>query len=193
MSKFITAAVVGFIVAAVLGFGMNALNHATGAKADFTTFFVPVFFGAITAYLMANLAGNRKVANASEAEKAQALTFQPPEGQGLLIVYREGFVGKAVGLNLALDDRPFAQIKAPRFTAIAVTPGEHVLTAGFGGLAGPQNKTNFSKVTFQPGQVLAVKAGVAMGVLTNTIKLEPTAADETLRGKLRRMPMVKPE
>ena len=96
-------------------------------------------------------------------------------------------------LNLALDDRPFAQIKAPRFTAIAVPPGEHVLTAGFGGLAGPQNKTNFSKVTFQPGQVLAVKAGVAMGVLTNTIKLEPAATDDALRNKLRRMPMVRPE
>ncbi len=193
MSKYIIAIVAGFAVAFAIAFGLSALQSAAGESMGFTAWFAPIFFGALTAYLMANLAGNRKVAKASQEEKARALAFQPPEGQGLLIVYREGFVGRAAGLNLALDGREFAQLKAPRFTALTVSPGDHDLTAGFGGLAGPQNRQNLSKVSFQPGDVLAVKASLSMGMVQNTIKLEGVPVDDTLRRKLQGMPMVAPE
>ena len=191
--KYLVAALTGFIVAALISFGLNFIIASGGGKPDSISWIVGAIFGAIAAYAAANMAGNRKVANASQAEKDQALTFTPPEGQGLLLVYRDGFVGKLVGLNLALDGRPFAQIKSPRFTALAVAPGEHVLTAGFGGLAGPQNRTNESKVTFRPGEVLAVKGSVAMGALTNTIRLEGVPVTDDLRAKLRGMPMVRAE
>lgn len=193
MFKYITAAVVGFVVAALVGFGLNAILAAGGEKPDSTVMIASVLFGALAAYIAANMAGNRREVAAAQGEKDQALTFQPPEGQGLLLVYRDGFVGKLVGLNLALDGRPFAQIKSPRFTALAVAPGEHVLTAGFGGLAGPQNRTNESKVTFRAGEVLAVKASVAMGALKNTIRLDGVPVTEDLRAKLRRMSMVRAE
>lgn len=193
MFRYVTAAVIGFLVAAAVGFGLNALLAAGGEKPDRTVIIASVLFGVLAAYIAANMAGNRRVVAATQAEKDQALTFQPSEGQGLLLVFRDGFVGKLVGLNLALDGRPFAQIKSPRFTALAVAPGEHVLTAGFGGLAGPQNRTNESKVTFRAGEVLAVKASVAMGVLSNTIRLEGVPVTDDLRAKLRGMPMVRAE
>ena len=193
MVKYVTAGIVGFIVAAAIAFGMNFFDQATGSKPDLITVLAPVFVGVLIAYVMANLAGNRKVATASAAEKAQALTLQAPPGRGLLIVYRKGYVGKAAGLNLALDGQPLAQLRSPRFTAIPVTPGEHVLSASFGGLAGPQNKVNTSMVTFQPGEVLAVKAGVSMGLIQNTIKLEAVPVDDDLKRILTGMPMVAPE
>lgn len=191
MTRYLTAGIVGLVVAGAISFGLNFITAAGGEKPDATGWIVGAVFGAIAAYAAANMAGNRRETKASAAEKTQALTFQPPEGQGLLVVYRDGYIGKLVGLNLALDGRPFAQIKSPRFTAVAVTPGEHVLTAGFGGLAGPQNKTNESKVTFRAGEVLVVKASVAMGILANTIRLEAAPLSDDLRGKLGRMPMVR--
>jgi hypothetical protein len=193
MSKVIIALAVGFGVAFVVGFGLHAVYAAVGAKGGVESYALPIGLGALSAYLAGNLAGNRRVAAASAAEKTQALAFTPPEGQGQLIIFRDGFVGKAVGLNLALDERPFAQIKSPRFTSIYVPAGSHSLVAGFGGLAGPQNKTAHAQVDFHGGEVLAVKARVAMGALQNSLKLDAVPMSDQLKAQLARMTMVKPE
>src|SRR6202000_280739 len=95
-------------------------------------------FGAFVAYILSNLAGNKKLPIADPGASAEALNPQPPAGQALLVVYREGFVAKLAGLNLAVDDKAFVQLTAPKFSVIALTPGGHVLTGGFGGLAGAQ-------------------------------------------------------
>lgn len=189
MSKVVIALLLGFGVAFAIAFGLSAIDP--GSRGDFGSWFAPAFFGLLAAYLYGNLAGNRRQAAASAQEKSQALAFSPPEGQGQLLVYREGFIGMAAGLNVDLDARTFAQLKAPRFTSIYVPAGTHSLTAGFGGLAGPQNRKAHAQVDFKGGEVLVVKATLAMGALQNTVKLDTATLDDALKRKLAGMQMVK--
>src|SRR5580658_10885946 len=83
-------------------------------------------------YILTALAGNRKVAMASGADKATALELAPPPGKALLVVAREGFIAKLVGINLELDGAGFAQLKSPAFTLLEIAPGAHTLTCGVG-------------------------------------------------------------
>jgi hypothetical protein len=192
MSKLIIALLLGFGVAFAAAFGLNSLYAAAGARGGFESFFVPAFLGVFTAYIYGNLAGNRRQQNASAQDKAQALSFSPPQGHGQLIVYREGFLGMAAGLNVDLDERTFAQLKSPRFTSIYVPAGVHSLTAGFGGFAGPQNRKAHAQVDFKGGEVLVVKATLAMGAIQNSVKLDTAQLDDGLKRKLAGMRMVKP-
>ena len=105
-----------------------------------TPYIYGIFTGAFFAYIFANLAGNRKVPTADAAQKEAALALKPPPGKALLVVYREGFVAKLAGLNIAVDGQEFAQLTAPKFTVLTLPAGAHTLTCGFGGLAGPQSK-----------------------------------------------------
>ena len=115
MSKYVVAIVSGFVVAFVVSFEFSALMTAAGESHSNTPLVTGLIMGAFTAYIMANLAGNRKVATADPAAKAQALAFTPPAGKALIYLYREGFVGKAAGLNVAVDGKVVAQLKSPRF------------------------------------------------------------------------------
>lgn len=139
MNKYAKPLIVGFIVLLVVSFLIGFLGGAVGADLGLLPMLAGLFAGGFTAYIMANLAGNRVGVAASDADRAQAASLIPPPGKGLLVVYREGFVAMAAGMNLALNGREFAQLKGGKFTAIAVEPGEHQLSAGFGGLAGAQN------------------------------------------------------
>ncbi len=193
--KFLGPLLIGFAVAFVVGFGLTGLLSSAGVKnADWTvTWFPATFLGAFSAYIVGNLAGNRKVAAASDADRQAALTFAAPPGACRIYVVREGFVGKAAGLNVTLDGQPVTQLKAPRFTSVVTAPGRHVLGVGFGGLAGPQNTPAEEVLELAAGDVAAVRASISMGALKNTIRLERVPLDDTLRAKLARMTMVGPE
>ena len=141
MSKYIPSIVVGFVVALAVSFGLSFLFSGLGADAGYMPTLAGAFLGIFTAYIMANLVGTKLGKTATPEQKQAALDLRPQvPDQALLIVYREGFVGKAVGLALALDDQYVAQLKSPRFTALSVAPGGHQLSMAFSGLAGNQNK-----------------------------------------------------
>ena len=110
-----------------------------------------------------------------------------------LIVYREGFVGKAAGLDLSLDDRFVAQLKSPRFTAVSVAPGGHQLSMAFGGLAGKQNKPTLEGFIAAPGEVIAFRATMQMGMTKNRIVVDRISADQDLVQRLKPMIMIAPE
>ena len=78
-------------------------------------------------------------------------------------------MGKAAGLDLSLDDRFVAQLKSPRFTAVSVAPGGHQLSMAFGGLAGKQNKPTLEGFIAAPGEVIAFRATMQMGMTKNRI------------------------
>jgi hypothetical protein len=149
--------------------------------------------GVFTAYILANLAGNRKVATADAGAKAAALAMAPPPGKALVYAYRDGFVGMAAGLNVSVDDKPVAQLKSPRFTCVAVSPGVHSLGAAFGGLAGPQNKGAQVEVPAAAGGVYVFKLGVSMGALQNSIKAEPMTDLTPAKAKMSGMSMTVPD
>jgi hypothetical protein len=109
-----------------------------------------------------NLQLNRKVADATPEQRTAALTFAADAGKAALYVYRNQFIGKAVGVNVDIDGRQAAQVKAPRFTRIALTPGAHRLELYLGT---PEKK--------KPGgyeEALSVAAG---DVIVLKLEIEP--------------------
>lgn len=194
MSKTVVWALVGMAIALLLAFSLNALAASTGANLGFSGWFFPVMIGLFVAYIGGNLAGNRRTPKASAEARAKALALTAEPDAALLVVFREGFMGKAAGMNVALDGREFAQLKSPRFTAIRIAPGSHTLRVAFGGLAGPQNNAGEEVFSVAVGQVAVFRATLAMGALKNTIRLEAVGDDlDWVRGRLERMPMTAPD
>jgi hypothetical protein len=188
MRKYLVPILAGFGVALVVGLFFGALLGP-----GLLTMLPAAFIGMFTFYILANLAGNRKVAPAGEAERAQALTFQAPPDQALVYVYRDGFVGMAAGLNLAVDGREVAQLKSPRFVCLPLPPGPHTLTAGFGGLAGPQNKLASFELRAAAGAIMVLKVGISMGLLQNKLTFTPQPDLAAAKSKLSGMVMVASE
>ena len=185
MGKYVPAIVTGLIVTVVLAVLLNAIGM-TG----FTLWYLPIFLGLLTGYLMANLQGTKAGPKASDAEKAAVLALRPSPGKALIIAYRQGFVGKAAGMNITLDGQPFAQIKSPQFTAKEVDPGQHGLGFTFAGLAAAQNKPVVVGAQVSEGQVVVYRASLSMGALKNTINVERIDDLTGLAEGLRKMKMV---
>jgi|APAra7269097235_1048549.scaffolds.fasta_scaffold08604_2 hypothetical protein len=187
MRKYLPAIVTGFVVTVVVGFLLGLIGFH-----GFAAWYVPLIAGLFTGYIMANLQGTKAGPAASEEQKAAVLAFRPSPGKALIIVHRQGFVGKAAGMEVALDDRVLGQLKSPQFTAVEVDPGAHTLSVGFVGLAAAQNKREIVQVTVVEGQVVAYRATISMGMGKNTIKVERDDDVGTLADDLRRMKMVAP-
>nr|WP_314525352.1 hypothetical protein [uncultured Brevundimonas sp.] len=194
MSKYIPSIVVGFVVALTVSFGLSFLFSGLGADAGYLPTLAGAFLGIFTAYIMANLVGTKLGKTATPEQKQAALDLRPQvSDQALLIVYREGFVGKAVGLALALDDQYVAQLKSPRFTALSVAPGGHQLSMAFSGLAGKQNKPTLEGFIAAPGETVVFRATMQMGMTQNRIIVERISADQDLVQRLKPMIMIAPE
>lgn len=193
MSKYIPAIVVGFLVAVLVSGGLAFFFSSAGADAGYLPMMVGAFLGVFTAYIMANLAGTKLGKAATPEQKQAVLDFRPEAGRALLIVYREGFVGKAAGMDLSVDDQFVAQLKSPRFTAISVSPGGHQLSMAFGGLAGKQNKPTLEGFIAAPGDVIAFRATMQMGMMKNRIVVERIESDDALVQRLKPMIMIAPE
>jgi hypothetical protein len=185
MNKYIPAIVIGVVVAIAFGFIMVLAFPDSPEHAIYG-----VFVGGFAAYITANLAGNRKVASASDADKQAALQMTPPPGKSQLYVYREGFVAKLAGLNLQVDGTEFAQLTAPKFTCLVVAPGPHTLTCGFGGLAGPQSKKGVYEFVAPADGVAVVGIGVNMGLVQGAMSFTPISSPDAAKTKLNGMPMV---
>jgi hypothetical protein len=156
-------------------------------------FIYATFIGAFVAYILSNLAGNKKLATVSGPEKDQALQLQPPPGKALLVVLREGFVAKLAGLNLAVDGKAFAQLTSPKFTCLVLPPGPHTLTTGFAGLAGPQSQKGSHDFVAPENGFYAVRVGARIGVIQGVMSFTPMGDAQAVRAKLAPIPMVKAE
>lgn len=184
MSKYTTAVVAGFVAAAVMTLLMMFVFEGV------TPYIYGICTGAFVAYIFANLAGNRKVPTADPAQKEAALALKPPAGKSLLVVYREGFVAKLAGLNIAVDGEEFAPLTAPKFTIVALPPGVHTLACGFGGFAGPQTKLGTYDFAVDEGAVATVGIAVRMGAVQGSMGFTTIQDVKDVRAKVSRMPMV---
>jgi len=183
-AKAVRAVVIGFVVAFVVALGLAYLDAAAGQPDLLHETLIGAVFGAITAYILGNLSGNRSIASASDADRAAAVTRTAPPGKMLLYVLREGFVAKMAGLNISIDGRPVAQLKAPRFTLITLPARQATLGAAFGGLAGAQSKPNEIVLDPPAGGILVVKVTVAMGLVQGSVKFEVSTDPEAVRRSL---------
>ena len=164
MSKTVQALILGFAVAFAVG-GLLAFLESLAGAPDMTG---PVIAGTgagvASAFIFANLSGNRSIANASEAEKEAALTGAPPDGKALLFLYRRGYIAKLVGMDFAVDGNPVAQLKSPHFTCIVVPAGAHIVTAAFGGFAKAQARVGECVFNATPGGVITRRRAAADGL-----------------------------
>lgn len=187
MGKYVPAIVTGFIVTVVVA----ALLAMIGFR-GFAAWYVPLFVGLFTGYIMANLQGTKAGPPATEAQKAAALSMRLSPGKAMILIHRQGFVGKAAGMEVTLDDRVLGQLKSPQFTAVEVDPGAHTLGFDFVGLAASQNKREIVPVTVAEGRVVAYRATISMGMGKNTIKIDRDNEVQMLADELRRVKMIAP-
>lgn len=123
-----------------------------------------------------NLKTNRKVAEAAPAERLAALTFTPAADKAALYVFRNQFVGRAVGINVLIDGREVAQLKSPRFTRILLTPGAHRI-AGYTGTNKRPADGEGLEFNAEAGGVYIMKCEVEPQMVGVTIKYTPLSLE----------------
>lgn len=141
-----------------------------------------VVFGVIVAR---NLGTNRKVAQASFQERDEALKLAPVAGKAVLYVFRNQFVGRAVGINVMIDGREVAQLKSPRFTRVLLSPGTHLI-AGYTGTNKKPGAGEGLSLVANAGDVYVAKCEVEAQMVGVSIKFTPINADAA-RGELQKI------
>ena len=132
-----------------------------------------------------NFQTNRKVAEATFEQRAEALSLAPVAGKAALYVFRNQFVGRAVGVNVLIDGREVAQLKSPRFTRILLSPGAHRI-AGYTGTNKAPAPGEGVELIANAGEVYVAKCEVEPQMVGVTIKYTPLALDAG-RGELQKI------
>lgn len=130
----------------------------------------------IAVIVFRNMRTNRKVAEATPEQRAQALTFTPDSAKAALYVFRNQFVGRAAGVNVIIDGCETAQIKSPRFTRILLTPGAHRI-AGYTGTNKAPSPDEGLAFSAAAGEVIVMKCEVEPQLVGVTVKFTPLALD----------------
>jgi hypothetical protein len=126
-----------------------------------------------------NLQLNRKVTDATPAQRTAALAFASDAGKAVLYLYRTQFIGKAVGVNLDIDGRQAAQIKSPRFTRIALAPGAHRVELYLGTPDKKKPGANTQELNVAAGDVIVLKLEIEpqmVGTVIKVTRAEPQKA-----------------
>ncbi len=161
------AVIVGLVVYFVL-------RSLLGPEIMFIVALIGVVIGGVI--IFRNLQTNRKVAEATPEQRTQALTFAPVPDKAALYLFRNQFVGKAVGINVLIDGREVVQLKSPRFTRILLTPGPHRI-AGYTGTNKKPGHGEGTALNAAAGEVLVLKCEVEPQLVGVTIKFTPMSAD----------------
>jgi hypothetical protein len=140
--------------------------------------FIVALIGIVAAGVIVfrNLRTNRKVAEATFDQRDEALKFAPVAGKAALYVFRNQFVGRAVGVNVLIDGREAAQLKSPRFTRILLTPGSHRI-AGYTGTNKTPAPGEGTELIATAGEVYVAKCEVEPQMIGVTIKFTPMSID----------------
>jgi hypothetical protein len=117
-----------------------------------------------------NLQLNRKVDDATPEQRTAALAFAADAGKAALYVYRNQFIGKAVGINVDVDGRQAAQVKSPRFTRIALTPGVHRLELYLGTPDKKKPGGHTEELNVAAGDVVVLKIEIEPQMVGTMIK-----------------------
>jgi len=182
----------GALAAGAIAFGLGVALSSRGVEPGFVGIAVGVGIGAVVMLLLNNLSGNRKAEQADPETRRKALAFEPAPDKAVLYLVRTGFVGKAAGMDVAIDGKTVVQLKSPRFARVELAPGAHKITASFsGGLASQTNPSQFDVVAVA-GETIVLKLALGFGAVKAPISIERVEAD-AVRPQLPGMTMVKLE
>lgn len=157
------AAIAGLVVYSVL-------RSVLGGEIMLVVALIGLVVGGVIVFR--NLQTNRKVAEATPQQRTEALTFAPAPGKAVLYIFRNQFVGRAVGLNVLIDGREVAQLKSPRFTRILLTPGSHRI-AGYTGTNKKPADGEGAVLVANAGDIYIAKAEVEPQMVGVTVKFTP--------------------
>jgi hypothetical protein len=192
-NRLIRNSLIAFAVALVVGLGIGFLNRLADPESPTISPIFPTVIAILVFFVLQMLSGNRKEVRVDDAGRQSSLHATAPAGQSLLYIYREGFVGKAVGWNVSLDGASLAQLRSPRFTQTTLSPGSHTLAASIGGFAATQNKPAETTFDAQPGEMIVFAMKSKMGAMSNTLIFVREADPSAVMQKLAKIPMVAPE
>jgi len=158
--------------------GYLVLRALLGGEAMFLIALIGLVVGGVIVFR--NLKTNRKVADATPEQRAAALQFTAPVDKAALYVFRNQFVGRAVGINVMVDGREVAQLKSPRFTRILLAPGPHRI-AGYTGTNKKPTDDEGLAISARAGEVLVLKTEVEAQMVGVSIKYSPVGVDVARR------------
>ncbi|MDB5967553.1 MAG: hypothetical protein JWQ90_3 [Hydrocarboniphaga sp.] len=189
-TKLVIATLAGFVVSRAAGYGISLLGITlTGTL--WNSYWLPGFLiGFFVTTRLLNPTGAKKALRADAQARAAALALRAAPGAGLVIVYHEGYVGRANGVDISIDGHELVQLKSPRFTAFDAAPGRHTLRAALGGAfnaASPPGETSFDLAA---GQAAVFGIKLAMKLSTSDIVLTRIDDPASALAKLKGMQMV---
>lgn len=174
-------------VAVIVGFILyGVLRSVLGG--DIMLILSLIGLGVAGVIIYRNLQTNRKVPEATPEQRAEALAFAPAAGKAALYLFRNQFVGQAVGLNVLIDGREVAQLKSPRFTRVLLAPGAHRI-AGYTGTNKKPGDGEGMAFNAAAGDVLVMKCEVEPQMVGVTVKFTPQPLDAARAdvGKIKKM------
>ncbi|WP_442681290.1 hypothetical protein ACSBM8_09040 [Sphingomonas sp. ASY06-1R] len=169
------------IAMAIIGAIIGVWAGSNAANSGFALILMVGILG-LVAYLIFNgLRRNRKLEVVSAADRNRILGEQPAGARA--IVYREGFVAKLSGFDIAIDGVDHAQLKSPQSVAIDLAPGDHALVVKMAGKAQPA-----FQFAVGSGDVAVIRIGMGMAGCEITRQDGPQSLL-----KLASIPMVRPD
>lgn len=138
---------------------------------------------------LAATAGNRPGVRVAAGEQSRLLALPPPPDRAVLLVYREGFTGSRVGIDIAVDSTLVTQLRSPAFTRLLLSPGLHRLSASLNRQIANEGSgvLDFSAT---PGETMTIRLKMgAAGSLALDRELSPGGTAQ----KLAKMPMMQPD
>lgn len=169
--------IVLFVIAGIIGFFLAFYVSSTGAGGDwFLPVCLVVAIGIPLVLLIRLVFINKPVHRAGKSEEASARTADPPPGSGTLFVYRDQFVGKLVGTDLSIDDKPVGQLRGKTFYRFDLPAGQYTLKSAMG-----SKMSGSLAVTLKTGERVYVHESFEMGMIRNSLSLAIAAAPKGAR------------
>lgn len=192
MNRSTVAILVGLAVSFIVAFGLSFALAAAGAEPGSSPWIMGAVVGTTVGAALSNMSGNKKVTQADDAQRSAALAMTPGAGRGLVVIYREGFIARAVGADVALDGKDVAQLKSPRFTAIEASPGDHRLTVTLAGKINAGSKPGEAAFDLAAGETAVFRVTMKMKLATSDVVVTRDPDPAAARGKLARLRMIAP-
>lgn len=187
MSKTVRNSIISLAIVVVLSGLLGFLGTPS-----VSTIVLPLLLGAFTFYLLQMLSGNKTEIQATPAERQAALAVVPAVGTALVYIYRDGFVGKALGIDVVIDGQPIAQLKSPRFVALTLDAGAHMINAGPKGFAASQAKSGEIAFNAASGETIVFYLTMSLGAIKNSVVIRREPMPEAALKKLSGITMVAP-
>ena len=166
MSKSVQYAIL--IVCGLIGayFGYSVMSSAPSALTLPLMIVSVLVFGGIIWWALSR---NVKAKPASSEANNNAKGLTAPSGKARIYIYREkAFMGKAQGVDVAIEGVASGQLKGPNFVMADVAPGTYTVT---GNMASAPNKKNSLPLTLTSGEVAIIEASIQIDLTTGKIIL----------------------